>query len=112
MRVIGLEPEKLFHDLDKYKVNLKRMPKFSNVFERAEPMMPSVEMTVPGQVICQSSEGGQMTYARIDGRNVVSLHFNPYFDTQDDSDKKKELDQALKEIIDQRDKSKIGTLLQ
>jgi len=24
------------------------MPKFSNVFERAEPMMPSVAMTVPG----------------------------------------------------------------
>ena len=52
VKVIGLEPEKLFASLDKYKVKVNKMPKFSNVFERAEPMMPSVALTVPGQVIC------------------------------------------------------------
>lgn len=52
VKVIGLEPEKLFASLDKYKVQVNKMPKFSNVFERAEPMMPSVALTVPGQVIC------------------------------------------------------------
>jgi hypothetical protein len=46
--VIGLEPEKLMTSLDKYKVQINKMPRFSNVFERAEPMMPSVAMTVPG----------------------------------------------------------------
>ena len=43
-----------------------------------------------------------MTFARIDGRSVISLQFNPYFDSQEDPTKKKELDQALKEIQDQR----------
>lgn len=90
--MIGLEPEKIFFELEKYKIDYKKIPKFSNVFERAEPMMPSVAMTIPGQVICQSTEGGQMTYARIDGRNVISLHFNPYTDTQEDSEKKKEFE--------------------
>ncbi len=49
------------------------MPRFSNVFERAEPILPSVSMTVPGQVICQSNDGGSITFARIDGRSVISL---------------------------------------
>jgi hypothetical protein len=68
------------------------MPKFSNVFERAEPLMQSISLTIPGQVICQSSEGGQMTFARIDGRNVISLQFNPYHDINDDPLKQKEFD--------------------
>lgn len=47
-------------------------------------MIPSVGMTIPGQVLCQSQDGGQMTFARIDGRSVISLQFNPYYDTQED----------------------------
>jgi len=43
-----------------------------------------------------------MTFARIDGRSVISLQFNPYFDVDDT--KKRELDSALKEIADQREK--------
>jgi hypothetical protein len=39
-----------------------------------------------------------MTFARIDGRSVISLQFNPYLDLEEDQSKKKELDQALKEI--------------
>ena len=50
---------------------MHKIPKFSNVFERAEPMMPGVGMTIAGQVIC--NPGGQMTFARIDGRSVISL---------------------------------------
>lgn len=50
-----------------------------------------------------------MTFARIDGRSVISLQFNPYFDAESDPQKKKELDQALKEIADQRDKVKVAS---
>lgn len=53
------------------------MPKFSNVFERAEPIIPGIGMTVAGSLIA-ANQGGQMTFARVDGRNVISLHFNPY----------------------------------
>jgi len=49
--MIGLEPEKLFQSLDKYKVRVDRMPKFSNVFERAEPIIPGLGMTVAGSLI-------------------------------------------------------------
>jgi hypothetical protein len=41
-----------------------------------------------------------MTFARIDGRNVISLQFNPYHDTRDDPTKQKELEQALRELTD------------
>jgi hypothetical protein len=41
-----------------------------------------------------------MTFARIDGRSVISLQFNPYFDGEEDPSKKKELDYALQEIQD------------
>ena len=50
-----------------------------------------------------------MTFARIDGRSVISLQFNPYFDASTDQTKKKEYEQALKEIADQREKQKIAT---
>jgi hypothetical protein len=46
-----------------------------------------------------------MTFARIDGRSVISLQFNPYYDVQDDSSKQKEYEQAMKEIQDQREKA-------
>lgn len=45
-----------------------------------------------------------MTFARIDGRNVISLQFNPYHEIEDDQSKQRELDQALKEIQDTREK--------
>ena len=47
-----------------------------------------------------------MTFARIDGRNVISLQFNPYHDTQDNPAKQNELEQALKELTDSREKQK------
>lgn len=45
-----------------------------------------------------------MTFARVDGRNVISLDFNPY-EIQDPS-KKKMYEAAMKEIVDQREKFK------
>lgn len=48
-----------------------------------------------------------MTFARIDGRSVVSLEFNPYFDKDHDESKQVEYEQAMKEIVDQRDRAKI-----
>jgi hypothetical protein len=93
VKVIGLDPELLFRQLSKYKVDVNKMPRFSNVFDRAEPTHPAIRMTVAGQTLC---EPGSMTFARIDGRSVISLQFNPYFDEA----KKRELDSALKEIAD------------
>lgn len=46
--MIGLDPEKLFQTVDKYRIRIDTMPKFSNVFERAEPIIPGLGMTVAG----------------------------------------------------------------
>lgn len=72
VKVIGLEPEKLFQTLDKYKISIAKLPKFSNVFERAEPIIPGLGMTVAGSLIA-GNQTGQMSFARVDGRNVISL---------------------------------------
>ena len=46
-----------------------------------------------------------MNFSRIDGRQVISLQFNPYF-IQEDPEKKKIYDGYMREIIEQRDKIK------
>ena len=51
VKVIGLEPEKLFENVQKYCIRGDRMPKFSNVFERAEPIVTGLGMTVAGSLI-------------------------------------------------------------
>lgn len=79
------------------------MPKFSNVFERAEPIIPGLSMTVAGSLIA-GNQTGQMSFARVDGRNVISLQFNPY--ELDDNQKKKVYESAMKDIIEQREKIK------
>ena len=53
------------------------MPKFSNIFERAESIMSGLPMTVAGSLL-SGVQAGQMCFTRIDGRNVISLQFNPY----------------------------------
>ena len=78
------------------------MPKFSNVFERAEPFIPALGMTVAGSLM--GSNMNQMTFARVDGRNVISLQFSPY--EIEDPQKKKQYEQAVKEIDEQRQKVK------
>ncbi len=48
-----------------------------------------------------------MSFARVDGRNVISLSFNPYdIKDQDDIQKKKVYDSAVKDLVEQRDKIK------
>jgi len=98
VKVIGLEPEKILQSLEKYKIKLNQMPKFSNVFERAEPIIPGLGMTVAGSLI-NASQAGQMNFARIDGRNVISLQFNP-FEAKDEPEKKKVYDAAMKDILE------------
>lgn len=46
-----------------------------------------------------------MNFQRIDGRQVISLQFNPYF-ISEDTEKKKIYNNYMKEIIEQRDKIK------
>lgn len=79
------------------------MPKFSNVFERAEPIIPGLSMTVASSLI-NNNQQSQMNFTRVDGRNVISLQFNPF--ELDEPNKKKVYDQAMKDIIEQRDKIK------
>lgn len=46
-----------------------------------------------------------MQFSRIDGRNVISLQFNPY-EMNDDPQKKKFYNAAVKEVQEQREKIK------
>lgn len=41
----------MFTNLDKYQVRVHKMPRFSNIFDRAEPMMPGLGMTVAGSLL-------------------------------------------------------------
>lgn len=52
--MIGLDPDTLFTNLDKYKIRVDKIPKFSNVFERAEPIIPGLGMTVAGSLIASN----------------------------------------------------------
>lgn len=74
------------------------MPKFSNVFERAEPIVTGLGMTVAGSIIT-GNQSGQMNFARVDGRNVISLQFNP-FEIDDDTKKKKIYEATMKDILE------------
>jgi hypothetical protein len=51
VKVVGLEPEKLFDKISKYKVNIGKMPKFSNTFDSIESVMPGFnnKNSIPGQ---------------------------------------------------------------
>ena len=42
MKVIGLEPEKVFKSIDKYVVKVHKMPVFSNVFDSYESFVPGL----------------------------------------------------------------------
>jgi len=105
IKVIGLEPEKLFGTLSKYKVQVSKMPKFSNVFDNYESFIPGLgganatHLAIPGQ-LSAVGPGGAGSYTRQDGRNVISLNFNPY--DLDTKQKKKIYESAIKEISDQR----------
>lgn len=79
------------------------MPTFSNVFDSYESFIPGLcgsngtSISIPGQL---TNTGGTSAFARQDGRNVISLNFNPY--ELDTKQKKKIYDGAIKEVQDQR----------
>jgi hypothetical protein len=107
VKVIGLEPEKLFGKLNKYKVQVNKVPRFSNVFDSYESFIPEMggqnatQISNPGQPSAAGAiAGGTGSFARADGRNVVSLNFNPY--DLNTKHKKKIYEGATKEIAEQR----------
>lgn len=67
--MIGLEPEKLFSRISKYKVQVSKMPKFGNVFDSYESFIAgfggtnATQVAVPGQV-SSVGPGGAGSYAR------------------------------------------------
>ena len=77
------------------------MPKFGNVFDNYESFISgfggtnTTQAALPGQATAVGP-GGAGSYARQDGRNVISLNFNPY--ELDTKQKKKIYEGAIKEI--------------
>jgi len=70
VKVIGLEPDKLFDQIPKYKVQIGKMPKFSNVFDSIDSIIPGGlvnKSSIPGQSIINPITS-QMSFQRIDGR--------------------------------------------
>lgn len=87
IKVIGLEPHKLFEKIPKYKVRIDKMPKFSDTFEPLDNIIPGftnlqTKSSIPGQQI-MNPLSSHMQFQRIDGRQVISLQFNPYFISND-----------------------------
>jgi len=93
VKVIGLEPELLFKNIAKYKVDVSKMPAFSNQFESYESFIPGASVTHTAAPITQAQNiSDKQSYVRLDGRSVLSLPFNPY---QLDSQNKEKLYQAV-----------------
>ena len=105
VKVIGLEPEKLFNSLEKYRVQVNKMPTFSNVFDSYEKFVPGLggqhasTSALPGQR--EVGQGIAGSYARQDGRSVISLNFNPY--ELDNTAKTKIYEGAMQEINESRE---------
>ena len=106
VKVVGLEPEKLFEKIPKYKIQVGKMPKFSNTFDSVDSVMPGLlnKHSILGQQII-NPVASHMNFQRIDGRQVISLQFNPFL-INDDQEKKKIYEGYMREIIEQRDKIK------
>lgn len=63
------------------------MPKFSDTFEPLDNIIPGftnlqTKSSIPGQQI-MNPLSSHMQFQRIDGRQVISLQFNPYFISND-----------------------------
>ena len=77
------------------------MPKFSNVFDSIDSIIPGGlvnKSSIPGQSIINPITS-QMSFQRIDGRQVISLQFNPH-DIGDDPEKKKIYDGYMRDILE------------
>ena len=104
VKVVGLEPDKLFEKIPKYKIQVAKMPKFSNTFDSVDSVMPHHEKSL-GALQISNAVPSHMNFQRVDGRQVISLQFNPFF-INEDSEKKKIYEGYMREIIEQRDKIK------
>ena len=53
MKVVGLEPDKLFERIPKYKIKIGKMPAFSNVFDSVDSILPAsmAKQSIVGQSI-------------------------------------------------------------
>jgi hypothetical protein len=83
------------------------MPKFSNTFDSIDCLIPSGlsnKHSIPGQSIINPITS-QMNFQRVDGRQVISMQFNPYF-IGNDMEKKKIYEGYMREILESRDKIK------
>lgn len=114
VKVIGLEPEKVFKSLDKYIVRVHKMPTFSNCFDSYESFVPGyggqhLTATALPATQAQTSSAGANTssYARQDGRSVISLNFNPY--DLNTKQKRKIYEGAVKDLAEHR-KAQIKTI--
>ncbi len=91
---------------DQYRVDVNKLPKFSNVFDRADAgSIPGLGTTVAPFMLGSGAGGmtaGNLTHSRPDGRSVISLHFNPNDLTN--PSKKKLYESAMKDILEQREK--------
>jgi hypothetical protein len=104
VKVVGLEPDKLFEKVPKYRIQVDKIPKFSNTFDSIDSVISGLNNrnSIPGQQIINNISSS-MNFNRIDGRQVISLQFNPFF-MNEDPEKKKIYDGYMREIIEQRDK--------
>lgn len=79
VKVIGLEPEILFQQISKYKVDVSKIPTFSNQFESYESFIPGSSSThTAAPLTAAQNISDKQSYVRLDGRSVLSLPFNPY----------------------------------
>ena len=111
--MIGLEPEKVFKSLDKYVVKVHKMPTFSNCFDSYESFVPGLggsnltATALPATQAQTSAGANTSSYARQDGRSVISLNFNPY--DLNTKQKRKIYEGAVKDLTDHR-KAQIKTI--
>ncbi len=79
VKVIGLEPELLFQQMAKYRVDVNKIPTFSNQFESYESFIPGSSSThAAAPITAAQNISDKQSYVRLDGRSVISLPFNPY----------------------------------
>jgi hypothetical protein len=77
------------------------LPYFSSIFENLDSQILGClnKNTLSGQSILNPLNTSNINFQRIDGRQVISLQFNPYF-IDSNEDKKKIYEDQMREIIE------------
>lgn len=74
--------------MSKYRVDVAKIPAFSNQFESYETFIPGAQVTHTAAPITQAQNiSDKQSYVRLDGRSVISLPFNPYSEVQQNPQK-------------------------